>query len=1149
MKTNAAAVRLISVLFRKCSFLCLALALTTNAFATFYRGSSASYSIAGNGIVTIDVFSVWRSDFAMQPAFQMRTGPNGTGTLLGNFGFASSQSPYAMGTENINPLTGALAQPPSGYTVRRDQFNFNLAGRPGGTYYARWTSCCRVSGIRNAPAADWSLELKIVYQPGKASSGPTMVPLNIDVVGRGFPYVQTLNSVDPDGTAISYELITGSAFPNFGPDFNIPGLNLTGRGRLNISAQDTATLQPGRWVYKVRATDAEGGTAERDAVVLVQDPFGNQPPLLEPIGPKTVALGSTLSFSVRGTDAANQKLTLRSPRLPSGALFPQQSTVGTVNSTFSWTPQPGQEGTYYVNFELLDEGTTTLTTSELVEIKVVLFQNTPPVAANQNITLAEDNTVALALAGSDADGDALTFLIVSGPAHGSLAGTGGTRTYTPNPNFNGTDTFTYKVSDGQAESAVATVKLTVNPVNDAPVVANPLPDTILVYGELLSYSVAPDAFDDIESGHALALSLAGLPPGVSFDPSTATLSGVPTFAGVYDITVTAQDSGDNGTPALAVSDLFRLTVERAPLLIRAENKTKLYGAALPELTATFQGFVNGDSAAQLALPPILTTGATASSSVGTYSINVGGAASANYTIAYAAGILSVTPAPLIITAENKAKVYGADLPELTATFEGFVNGDSVAQLAAPPVLTTTATASSTVGTYPINVGDAASANYTIAYQGAILSVTPAPLIVSADNKTKVYGADLPTLTATFEGFVNGDTSSAIEPLQFNSTAGVSTDAGTYPGAIVVSATANENYTIQTISGTLTVEKAPLVATATAQRQYGQPNPPLIITYSGFVLGQDADVIDLPPIASTSATVDSVVSQYPIQLSGGSDNNYSIQLVNGTLTVTPAALVASITAPESAYLAQVFQNIDFSGTFSKSGQAASTGLQFYIGVWDLHSATIDTVENATISDVSTTQGSVADTFSFETPGVYSIRLLITDAAGTIAKADKVNGEPAFVVIYDPNGSFITGGGWINSPAGALTSDPTLVGRVNFGFVSKYKRGTNIPEGATEFQFKAGNLNFKSTTYDWLVVAGERAQCKGSGSINGQGDYGFLLSAVDGQFLGSSGSDRFRIKIWNKNSGGIIYDNQMHAGDNEPLNGSTVIGGGNIVIQKQ
>ena len=122
------------------------------------------------------------------------------------------------------------------------------------------------------------------------------------------------------------------------------------------------------------------------------------------------------------------------------------------------------------------------------------------------------------------------------------------------------------------------------------------------------------------------------------------------------------------------------------------------------------------------------------------------------------------------------------------------------------------------------------------------------------------------------------------------------------------------------------------------------------------------------------------------------------------------------------------------------------------------------------------------------------------------------ECILLAVYDPDGGFVTGGGWINSPLGAYTPDPSLTGKANFGFVSKYKKGATIPTGVTEFQFKVANLNFYSNTYEWLVVAGARAQYKGTGTINGGGNYGFMLTAIDGAISGGGGIDKFRIKIW-------------------------------------
>ena len=101
----------------------------------------------------------------------------------------------------------------------------------------------------------------------------------------------------------------------------------------------------------------------------------------------------------------------------------------------------------------------------------ILHTWTQPSASNSSATVAEDATVAIPLVASDADGDALTYQVVTAPAHGTLTGDGAARTYAPAPDYNGADSFTFSVSDGFMTSRLATVSITVTPVNDAPAVS------------------------------------------------------------------------------------------------------------------------------------------------------------------------------------------------------------------------------------------------------------------------------------------------------------------------------------------------------------------------------------------------------------------------------------------------------------------------------------------------------------------------------------------------------------------------------------------------------------------------------------------------------------------------------------------------------
>ena len=125
------------------------------------------------------------------------------------------------------------------------------------------------------------------------------------------------------------------------------------------------------------------------------------------------------------------------------------------------------------------------------------------------------------------------------------------------------------------------------------------------------------------------------------------------------------------------------------------------------------------------------------------------------------GTLTVTPAALTITAANKSKVYGAALPTFTASYTGFVNGDTAAKLDTPVTLTTAATEGSNAGSYPITVSGATAANYTVTFVNGTLTITKAPLTVAAQDATKVYGSANPMFTAIYTGFVNGDTVASL----------------------------------------------------------------------------------------------------------------------------------------------------------------------------------------------------------------------------------------------------------------------------------------------------------------------------------------------------------------------------------------------------
>jgi hypothetical protein len=262
--------------------------------------------------------------------------------------------------------------------------------------------------------------------------------------------------------------------------------------------------------------------------------------------------------------------------------------------------------------------------------------------------------------------------------------------------------------------------------------------------------------------------------------------------------------------------------------------------------------------------------------------------------------------------------------------------------------------------------------------------------------------------------------------------------------------------------------------------------------SAYDMYQDPTFQNIPHTSST-LTVEWFTSGGGWQ--GGTDESWAIDNVVVLVdNVVPTAVAGG------PYLVAVGQQVTFDGSGSSDPDPADTLTE----TW--------TASGGTVSGNVFTAGSV--------PGIYDVQLIVNDG--------KENSQPAttMVVVYDPSGGFVTGGGWIDSPAGAYKADETLSGKANFGFVAKYKKGATVPDGNTQFQFKAGDLNFHSTSYEWLVVAGNTAQFKGEGTINGQGSYMFKIWADD------DNPDTFRIMIWGDN--GVVYDN----GSQQALGGGSI-----------
>lgn len=237
--------------------------------------------------------------------------------------------------------------------------------------------------------------------------------------------------------------------------------------------------------------------------------------------------------------------------------------------------------------------------------------------------------------------------------------------------------------------------------------------------------------------------------------------------------------------------------------------------------------------------------------------------------------------------------------------------------------------------------------------------------------------------------------------------------------------------------------------------------------------------------------------------------------------TEVRVTHNITAPHSGQSLTIGSTVSFAGEFwDKPGNN-------HTAKWLIDGNT--TAKAAVIEPSGNKNGKVTGTYKFSTPGVYKLQMNVTDQNGITSYANTNGDLEAIIVIYDPNGGHAYGGGYFTSPAGALSADPSATGKASYGFAMNYFKNSTYPKGETQFEFKVGDFEFNALNFDYLVISNSMAQFKGTGKIiGGQSGIGFIMTVTDGELDGSA-ADKIRMKIYNKNNGSVIYDNQPGASD--------------------
>ena len=558
------------------------------------------------------------------------------------------------------------------------------------------------------------------------------------------------------------------------------------------------------------------------------------------------------------------------------------------------------------------------------------------------------------------------------------------------------------------------------------------------------------------------LSTTGSFSGSYWDKDTSGISTGSSGTGLADAAMKTQSSytgwdftntwtmGGSGYPILNASSYQLFVIPSAA--------SKVYGAALPSFTDTIVGFKGSDTSSIVSGLTLSTT-ATASSNVGSYTISGSGASATSsdstpYVISYLSGTLSVTAAALSVTANAASRNYGVANPTFSATYSGFVNGDTSSNLTTAPTFATTATTASAVGSYTITPSGAVDSNYSFTYHTGTLTVNTAPLTVTANSTSKTYGstASFASTAFTTSGLVNSDTVTGVTETSTGS--GATSVVGSYN--IVPSAatgTGLSNYAITYANGSLTVNTAPLTVTANStSKTYGSTASfaSTAFTTSGLV---NSDTVTGVTETSTGSGATSVVGSYnivPSAATGTGLSNYAITYANGSLTVNTAPLTVTANSTSKTY----GSTASFASTaFTTSGLVNS-----------------DTVTGVTETSTGSGATSVVGSYNIvpsTATGTGLSNYAITYANGSLtvnALQLTVAGITAANKAYDgilPT-SIISYGTTLSSVVAGDTGNVTVSGNAAFATSGVGNGKTVNITGLALSGTKAGNYSLSSTT---------------------------------------------------------------------------------------
>ncbi len=300
---------------------------------------------------------------------------------------------------------------------------------------------------------------------GSLSSAPVAVTLTVTPVNDP-PVAVDDSATTPQDTAVDVNVLANDTDVD-GDTLSLTAVGAASHGTVSVvSGKAHYVPNPGYTggdSFSYTVSDGHGGTDTGHVSVDVTPsaPVNHAPNATDTA--YTFPEDNVQTVTLPATDPDSNPLTY------SIVTGPSHGTLGAVSGNHvTYTPSPNFNGsdsfTFKANDGSLDSNVATVSLT-------VTPVDDAPVAASQSVSTNEDTAKAVVLGATDVEGDPLTFSIVTGPAHGTLSGSGANRTYTPDPNYHGADSFTFKANDGVLDSNLGVVSITVNSVNDPPVAA------------------------------------------------------------------------------------------------------------------------------------------------------------------------------------------------------------------------------------------------------------------------------------------------------------------------------------------------------------------------------------------------------------------------------------------------------------------------------------------------------------------------------------------------------------------------------------------------------------------------------------------------------------------------------------------------------